>query len=85
MIQYCRYCGNCVGQTDDWGICEIKNEEVSKTSIRNACKDFDFCEIDAFYYTRSDNPDDAIYKPRDKYKQRAKKQCDGQMRLEICL
>lgn len=80
MKHYCRYCSHCVGQTDDWGICEIKNEEVSKTSIRNACTDFDFCEIDAFYYTRSDDPDNAKYKPRGPKTPRMK-QCNGQISL----
>lgn len=76
MQQYCRYCSNCVGQTDNWGICKTRNEAVNKYSIRNACRDFDFCEVDAFYYTRSDNPDDAIYKPRGTG---TTKQCEGQI------
>lgn len=50
---------------------------VKKTSVRDACKLFDFCEIDAFYFNRSDNPEDARYKPRTP----RKKQCDGQITL----
>lgn len=64
MKQYCRYCSNCVGVDENLGWCEKRLEEVFKTSIKNACTDFNFCEIDAFYYNRSDNPNDAKYKPR---------------------
>lgn len=53
---------------------------VKKKSIRNACTEFDFCEIDAFYFDRSDNPDNAKYKPRE-IKQ---KECDGQLSLFGC-
>lgn len=48
MKHYCRYCSHCVGQDGGIGWCEHRNEMVNKKSIRNACNDFDFCEIDAF-------------------------------------
>ena len=66
MKHYCRYCLHCVGQDTTIGVCEKKNEVIKKTSIRNACPDFCFCEVDAFYYNRSENPEDARYKPRAK-------------------
>lgn len=59
------------------GICEEKNEVIKKTSIRNACPDFCFCEVDAFYYNRSENPEDARYKLREP----KKKEWDGQVSL----
>ena len=80
LKHYCRYCSHCAGQDGGIGYCEQQNEMVKKTSIRNACTDFDFCEIDAFYFDRSDNPEDAKYKPRE-----AKpKECDGQLSLFGC-
>jgi hypothetical protein len=80
LKHYCRYCSHCVGQDGGIGWCEHRNEMVNKKSIRNACNDFDFCEIDAFYFDRSDNPEDAKYKPRE-----AKiKECDGQLSLFGC-
>lgn len=77
MIHYCRYCTHCIAQDENEAVCEEKNEMVKKTTIRNGCKSFDFCEIDAFYFDRSDNPEDARYHPREP----KKKQCDGQMSL----
>ena len=50
---------------------------MKKTSVRNACTEFDFCETDAFYFDRTDNPEDAKYKPREI----RKKECDGQISL----
>lgn len=79
MKHYCRYCSHCVGQDGGIGYCEEKNIMVSKTSIRNACKEFDFCEIDTFYFDRSDNPEDAKYKPREI----KSKECDGQLSLFV--
>ena len=78
MKHYCRYCLHCVGQDTTIGVCEKKNEVIKKTSIRNACTDFCFCEIDAFYYNRSENPEDARYKPREP----KKKEWDGQVSLK---
>ena len=77
LKHYCKYCSHCIGQNESTGLCEKKNEMVKRTSIRNACTDFDFCETDAFYYNRTDNPEEAKYKPRE-----AKvKECDGQVSL----
>jgi len=75
MKQYCRYCSNCIAQDEDFAVCEVKNEMVKKTYIRNTCKYFSFCEIDAFYFNRSNNPKVAIYKPREA----TMKQCAGQI------
>lgn len=77
MNHYCRYCSHCIAQDENEAVCEKNNEMVKKTTIRNGCKSFDFCEIDAFYFNRSDNPEDAKYHPRNP----KKKQCDGQMSL----
>ncbi len=77
MKHYCRYCIHCIAQDEDEAVCEERNIMVKKTSVRDACKLFDFCEIDAFYFNRSDNPEDARYKPRTP----RKKQCDGQITL----
>lgn len=77
MKHYCRYCIHCIAQDEDEAVCEERNIMVKKTSVRDACKLFDFCEIDAFYFNRSDNLEDAKYKPR----MPRKKQCDGQMTL----
>lgn len=77
MIHYCRYCSHCIGEDGNIGYCEERNEMVKKTSVRNACTKFDFCETDAFYFDRTDNPEDAKYKPREI----RKKECDGQLSL----
>lgn len=77
MTQYCRYCSNC--HYGDVVYCDIKNKTMSieKAKRVNHCKDFDFNELDVFY----DGDMDKVYKPR----KPKKKECDGQMRLEICL
>lgn len=77
--QYCRYCSHCIAQDEEYGVCEKspRSEMVKKTTIRNSCQDFDFCEIDAFYFNRSDNPEDAKYRPREP----KAKQCEGQLAL----
>lgn len=77
MKHYCRYCSHCIGQDESIGLCEKKNETIKRTSIRNACIDFNFCETDAFYYNRSDNPEDAKYKLREP----KNKECVGQLSL----
>ncbi|MBO6105864.1 MAG: hypothetical protein J6O99_08195 [Methanobrevibacter sp.] len=63
MKQYCRYCGYCIAETDFVGVswCDKKQKEMSTKSAKteNHCKDFLFCEIDAF------NPENK-YKPRQK-------------------
>ncbi len=77
MKHYCRYCLHCIRQDENIGLCEKKNEMIKRTSIRNACIYFDFCETDAFYYNRTDNPEKAKYKPREV----KSKECDGQLSL----
>ena len=61
MKQYCRYCGYCIAETDFVGVswCDKKQKEISSQSAKaeNHCKDFVFCEIDAF------NPENK-YKPK---------------------
>lgn len=57
MKQYCRYCSHCIGLDEEHGYCEEKNKMIKKTSIKNACTSFAFCEVDAFYYNRADNPE----------------------------
>ena len=80
MNHYCRYCTHCNGYEEEHGYCDKRNETVGIKSVRNACTDFEFCEIDAFYFNRSDNPEDAVYKPRQPKK---RQQCDGQINLEV--
>ena len=64
MEHYCRYCIHCIAQDETEAVCEELNIIVKKTSIRNACKSFDFCEIDAFYICRGGTPENCRYKPR---------------------
>lgn len=80
MKHYCRYCLHCIGQDGGVGYCEQKNETIQKTSIRDTYTDFDFCEIDAFYFDRSDNLEDAKYRPR----QQKNKEYDGQLSFFMC-
>lgn len=85
MNQYCRYCSHfCIGNGN---YCEAKgtNPTDSYAKSVNHCKEFDFCEIDAYYAWRTGDPDKAIYRPRGKYKHREKrmKQCDGQIKLDF--
>lgn len=77
MKQYCRYCSNC--HCGDVVYCDVKQKTMSEEKAKrvNHCRDFDFCELDVFY----DGDMDKVYKPREP----KQKQCDGQMRLEICL
>ena len=62
MKQYCRYCGYCIAETDFENVswCDKKEKEISSASAKriNKCKDFVFCEIDAF------NNESGKYKPR---------------------
>ena len=48
MKQYCRYCINLAAGNGTW--CEKRQKEMSDSTAKrvNHCKDFDFCEIDAF-------------------------------------
>lgn len=72
MKQYCRYCAYCIGETDFVNVsyCSVKEKEMSSNSCKteNHCKDFAFCEIDAFNCER-------------KYKAREKKVEDNQPSL----
>lgn len=77
MRHYCRYCIHCIAQDETEAVCEKLNIMIKKTSVRDACKLFDFCEIDAFYFNRPGRPEDAKYKPRERKSQ----QCDGQISL----
>lgn len=77
MKHYCRYCIHCIAQDETEAVCKELNIMIKKTSVRDACKLFDFCEIDAFYICRSENPEECKYKSRIP----KKKQCDGQISL----
>ena len=70
MIQYCRYCSNCVAHDEDIAVCTIRNKMINKRTVRNSCQDFDFNEINAFDLNKT-------YKP----KETKPKQCDGQISL----
>lgn len=50
MRQYCRYCVNLV--TGNGIYCTKKEKELSESFCmgKNFCKDFEFCETDAFGY-----------------------------------
>ena len=67
MTQYCRYCAElCVGN----GIfCQAKNKELTESYTKrvNYCKDFAFCEFDAYDL-------DKKYQPRPKKKKERRKQ-----------
>ena len=57
MKQYCRYCAHLCAGNGVW--CAAKNTELRESTAKsvNKCKDFEFCEIDAFGETDG-------YKPR---------------------
>ena len=48
MAQYCRYCISLHTGNGIW--CDSRKKELSESyaKIPNRCKDFKFCEIDAF-------------------------------------
>ena len=52
ILQYCRYCAYCVGETDYVNVswCSAKQKEMSSKSakVANHCKEFIFNPIDAF-------------------------------------
>lgn len=76
MKQYCRYCVWLV--TGNGTYCTEHEEEVSDSKAKrtNNCKDFCFCEIDAYAETNG-------YKPR---KTRVSKSQDGeQVKMVMCL
>ena len=62
MKQYCRYCVNLVAGNGTW--CEKRQKEMSDSAAKrvNHCKDFAFCEIDAFCENL------AGYHPREPYR-----------------
>lgn len=68
MKQYCRYCGYCVAEPvyENTSWCDKKQKDISSNSCKteNHCKEFVFCEIDAF-------------DPEKKYKPRHKKIVDN--------
>lgn len=79
MIQYCRHCIHCVAQDEDYAVCGKRNETVKRNTARNACKEFDFCETDAFYVFRGLDVNEAKYRPR----MHKEKQHDGQLKLNF--
>ena len=64
MKQYCRYCIHCYTGNGNW--CDAKEKEYSDSYFKsvNNCKQFEFCEIDAFF--ENEKP----YKPREEYRKR---------------
>lgn len=73
MKQYCRYCCNLV--TGNGIYCTEKAQEITEAVTRspNRCHSFAYNPIDAF------GEKETGYQPR----QPKKKQCDGQIRLEV--
>lgn len=67
MKQYCRYCAYLV--TGNGTYCEAHEKELSDSYAKraNSCKDFDFCEMDAFGLTNG-------YKQRSKKKPKLKRE-----------
>lgn len=58
MKQYCRYCIHLWAGNGIW--CDAKQQEIRESTAKktvNTCKQFEFCEIDAFAETDG-------YKPR---------------------
>lgn len=64
MKQYCRYCVHLATGNGTW--CAAHEREMSDSAAKrvNHCKDFGFCEIDAF----GENLDG--YHPREPYRER---------------
>ena len=64
MTQYCRYCISLAYGNGTW--CSKHKKEMSDSAAKrvNHCKDFGFCEIDAF----GENLD--VYHPREPYRER---------------
>ena len=59
MKQYCRYCGYLCTGNGTW--CEKKQKEIADSTAKteNHCKQFLFCELDAYDITKK-------YKAREK-------------------
>lgn len=56
MKQYCRYCAYLV--TGNGTYCTAHEKEISDSYAKhvNTCKDFDFCEMDAYCETSGYKP-----------------------------
>lgn len=72
MKQYCRYCAHLVYGNGTW--CEKHQTDMSESAAKrlNHCKDFDFCEIDAF----CENP--TGYHPREPYRKHQTQEAQGE-------
>ena len=78
MKQYCRYCSHLCAGNGIW--CGAKEKEVAESTAKSAnhCKQFEFCETDAFFETNG-------------YKERFKKKTppafddlsENQLRMEM--
>lgn len=77
MKQYCRYCAHLYTGNGTW--CSEHKKEMSDTTAKriNKCKDFAFCEIDAFF----ENPNP--YRPRKPYTERIKPVNLEQMHFDL--
>lgn len=64
MKQYCRYCAHLATGNGTW--CSEHRKELSDSYAKrtNTCKDFAFCEIDAF------GENTKPYQPREPYRRR---------------
>jgi hypothetical protein len=71
MKQYCRYCAHLAYGNGTW--CSKHKKEMSDNTAKrvNHCKDFDFCEIDAFCENL------AGYHPRESYSARKNAEPQG--------
>ena len=72
MTQYCRYCISLVYGNGTW--CSNHKKEMSDSTAKrvNHCKDFNFCEIDAF------GENLAGYHPREPYRARKNAEPQGE-------
>ena len=72
MKQYCRYCAHLAYGNGTW--CEKRQKEMSDSAAKrvNHCKDFAFCEIDAFCENL------AGYHPREPYRKRTDAEEQGE-------
>ena len=72
MKQYCRYCAHLAYGNGTW--CSKHKKEMSDNTAKrvNHCKDFDFCEIDAFCENL------AGYHPRESYSARNNAEPQGE-------
>ena len=72
MTQYCRYCISLAYGNGTW--CSKHKKEMSDSTAKrvNHCKDFGFCEIDAF------GENLAGYHPREPYRERTDAEAQGE-------